>query len=100
MRSPSSFTTNHVCSYFFAPLLDEPTDHSRCQCGVVRMEDVKTGYPILFSHVLKQHPDYVTTLRKSGFNSGMLATFIDQKSQTVYCWLDFVTECNLYVFVL
>ncbi|KAG6611639.1 uncharacterized protein IUM83_13827 [Phytophthora cinnamomi] len=44
---------------------------------------------------MKQHPDYVTTLKSSGFNSGTLVTFIDQKSQTVYCWLDFTTECNL-----
>ncbi|KAE8992887.1 hypothetical protein PR001_g20821 [Phytophthora rubi] len=50
------------------------------------------GYSNLFSHVLKQHPDYVTTLANSGFNSGTLVVFIDQKSQTVYCWLDFVTE--------
>ncbi|KAE9192667.1 hypothetical protein PF005_g18370 [Phytophthora fragariae] len=54
------------------------------------------GYSNLFSHVLKQHPDYVTTLANSGFNSGTLVVFIDQKSQTVYCWLDFVTECNLH----
>ncbi|KAE9296568.1 hypothetical protein PF001_g16806 [Phytophthora fragariae] len=50
------------------------------------------GYSNLFSHVLKQHPDYVTTLANSGFNSGTLVVFIDQKSQTVYCWLDFVTD--------
>ncbi|KAE9028474.1 hypothetical protein PR003_g17187 [Phytophthora rubi] len=83
MRSSSSFTTKQVCSYFFAPLLDEqdePTEHFRCQCCVVRKQDAKTGYSNLFSHVLKQHPDYVTTLRKSGFNSGTLVTFIDQTS--------------------
>ncbi|EGZ05762.1 hypothetical protein PHYSODRAFT_533107 [Phytophthora sojae] len=98
MRSQTSFTTKQVCTYFFTPLLDEqdePTEHFRCQFGTVHKQDVKTGYSNLFSHVLKQHPDYVTTLANSGFNSGTMVVFIDQKSQTAYCWLDFVTERNL-----
>ncbi|POM60684.1 hypothetical protein PHPALM_30435 [Phytophthora palmivora] len=69
MCSPSIFTTKQVCSYFFTPILDErdePAEHFRCHCSIVRKQDVKTGYSNLCFHVLKQHPDYVTTLKSSG----------------------------------
>ncbi|KAG2929298.1 hypothetical protein PC117_g14051 [Phytophthora cactorum] len=43
---------------------------------------------------MKRHPDYLSTMKLSGFNSGTLVTFIDQKSQTIYSWLILITECN------
>ncbi|KAF1791616.1 hypothetical protein GQ600_15614 [Phytophthora cactorum] len=49
----------------------------------------------LFNHVMKRHPDYLSTMKMSGFNSGTLVTFIDQKSQTIYSWLILITE---YIF--
>ncbi|KAG3117809.1 hypothetical protein PI124_g11598 [Phytophthora idaei] len=44
---------------------------------------------------MKRHHDYLSTMKMSGFNSGTLVTFIDQKSQTIYSWLILITECNL-----
>ncbi|KAF1795230.1 hypothetical protein GQ600_24863 [Phytophthora cactorum] len=53
----------------------------------------KTGYSNLFNHVMKVHPDYLSTMKMSGFNSGTLVTFIDQKSQTtIYSWLVLIIE--------
>ncbi|GMF28627.1 unnamed protein product [Phytophthora fragariaefolia] len=31
----------------------------------------------------------------SGTNNATLVSFIDQKSQTVFCWIDWITACNL-----
>ncbi|KAF1776552.1 hypothetical protein GQ600_1636 [Phytophthora cactorum] len=59
-----------------------------------KQQDPKTGYSNLFNHVMKRHPDYLSTMKLSGFNSGTLVTFIDQKSQTIYSWLILITECN------
>ncbi|KAG6949159.1 hypothetical protein JG687_00015045 [Phytophthora cactorum] len=91
MALKNSFTTKPVCSYYFTALLDaqdEPPEHFRCQCGTTRTQDPKTGYSNLFNHVMKVHPDYLSTMKMSGFNSGTLVTFIDQKSQTtIYSWL-------------
>ncbi|KAG2787538.1 hypothetical protein PC129_g19743 [Phytophthora cactorum] len=96
MALKNSFTTKPVCSYYFTALLDaqdEPPEHFRCQCGTTRKQDPKTGYSNLFNHVMKVHPDYLSTMKMSGFNSGTLVTFIDQKSQTtIYSWLVLIIE--------
>ncbi|KAF1790852.1 hypothetical protein GQ600_16001 [Phytophthora cactorum] len=59
---------------------DELTEHFRCQCGTTRKQHPKTGYSNMFNHVMKRHPDYLSAMKMSDFNSGNLVTFIDQKS--------------------
>ncbi|KAE9286513.1 hypothetical protein PF008_g26646 [Phytophthora fragariae] len=98
MATNNPFTTRQVCNYFYKVITDaqdEPTPYFRCQCSVVRKQAPKTGYSNLFDHVLKRHPDFVVTMMASGTNTATLVSFIDQKSQTVFCWLDWVTTCNL-----
>ncbi|KAF1783470.1 Ribonuclease H-like domain [Phytophthora cactorum] len=98
MATNNPFSPRQVYSYFFKVILDdqdEPTAHFRCQCSFVRKQTPKTGYSNLFDHVLKQHPDFVATMLASGTNTTTLVSFIDQKSQTVFCWLDWTTACNL-----
>ncbi|EGZ09385.1 hypothetical protein PHYSODRAFT_254667 [Phytophthora sojae] len=98
MATNNPFSTRQVCSYFYKAVTDsqdEPTSYFRCQCSVVRKQAPKTGYSNLFDHVLKRHPDFVATMMASGTNTATLVSFIDQKSQTVFCWLDWTTACNL-----
>ncbi|KAF1784144.1 hypothetical protein GQ600_15448 [Phytophthora cactorum] len=64
--------------------------------AVPPVSNPKTGYSNLFNHAMKVHPDYLSTMKMSGFNSGTLVTFIDQKSQTtIYSWLVLIIEYNL-----
>ncbi|KAE9246993.1 hypothetical protein PF004_g4534 [Phytophthora fragariae] len=98
MATNNPFSTCQVCSYFYkagTDSQDEPTSYFRCQCSVVRKQAPKTGYSNMFDHVLKHHPDFVVTMMASGTNTATLVSFIDQKSQTVFCWLDWTTACNL-----
>ncbi|ETP29558.1 hypothetical protein F442_21329 [Phytophthora nicotianae P10297] len=91
------FSTRQVCSYFYKPIVDaqdEPTGYFRCQCNVVRKQAPKTGYSNLFDHVLKRHPDFVGTMMASSTNTATLS-FVDQKSQTVFSWMEWITSCNL-----
>ncbi|GMF43345.1 unnamed protein product [Phytophthora fragariaefolia] len=62
---------------------------------VMRKQEPKTGYSNLFDHVIKRHPDFVATMMASGANNATLVSFIDQKSQMVFCWIDWITACNL-----
>ncbi|KAG6969000.1 hypothetical protein JG688_00005517 [Phytophthora aleatoria] len=98
MATNNSFGTRQACSYFFKVVLDaqdEPTAYVRCQCTVVRKETPKTGYSNVLDHVLKRHPAMVAIMLASGTNTTTLASFIDQKSQTVFCWLDWTTPFSL-----
>ncbi|OWZ13937.1 hypothetical protein PHMEG_00012660 [Phytophthora megakarya] len=98
MATNNPFSTRQVCNYFYKVIndaQDEPTAYFRCQCSVVRKQSPRTGYSNLFDHVLKRHPDFVATMMASGTNTATLVSFIDQKSQTVFCWLDWITGCNL-----
>ncbi|EGZ20936.1 hypothetical protein PHYSODRAFT_259536 [Phytophthora sojae] len=98
MPTNNPFSTRQVCNYYYKAVTDsqdEPTPYFRCQCSVVRKQASKTGYSNLFDHVLKRHPDFVATMMASGTNTATLVSFIDQKSQTVFCWLDWTTACNL-----
>ncbi|KAG3103362.1 hypothetical protein PC121_g1009 [Phytophthora cactorum] len=98
MATNNPFSPRQVCIYLFKVILDdqdEPTAHFRCQCSVVRKQVPKKDYSNLFDHVLKQHPDFVATMLASGTNTATLVSFIDQKYQTVFCWLDWTTASNL-----
>ncbi|KAE9018887.1 hypothetical protein PF011_g6069 [Phytophthora fragariae] len=98
MATNNPFSIRQVCSYFYKAVTDsqdEPTSYFRCQCSVVRKQAPKPGYSNLFDHILKRHPDFVATMMASGTNTATLVSFIDQKSQTVFCRLDWTTACNL-----
>ncbi|KAE9313086.1 hypothetical protein PF001_g8908 [Phytophthora fragariae] len=56
---------------------------------------LQTGYSNLFDPVIKRHPDFVATVLASVTNNATLVGFIDHKSQTVFCWIDWTTTCNL-----
>ncbi|ETI30477.1 hypothetical protein F443_22400 [Phytophthora nicotianae P1569] len=91
------FSTHQMCSYFYKPIVDaqdEPTGYFRCQCNVVRKQAPKTGYSNIFDHVLKRQPDFVGTMMASSTNTATLS-FVDQKSQTVFSWMEWITSCNL-----
>ncbi|POM64171.1 Hypothetical protein PHPALM_20333 [Phytophthora palmivora] len=94
MATNNPFSTRQVCGYFYKVVLDaqdEPTPYHRCQCGVVHKQEPKTGYSNLFEHVIKRHPNFVATMLVSGTNNATLVSFIDQNSQTVFCWIDWIT---------
>ncbi|KAG2810162.1 hypothetical protein PC129_g15496 [Phytophthora cactorum] len=75
MALNNTFTTKQACSYYFTALLDvqdELTEHFRCQYGTTRKQHPKTGYSNMFNHVMKRHPDYLSAMKMSDFNSGNL----------------------------
>ncbi|POM81093.1 Hypothetical protein PHPALM_986 [Phytophthora palmivora] len=84
MATNNPFSTRQACGYFYKVVLnaqDEPTPYHRCHN--------------LIDHVIKRHPDFVATMLVSGTNNATLVSFIEQKSQTVFCWIDWITACNL-----
>ncbi|GMF30667.1 unnamed protein product [Phytophthora lilii] len=98
MATNNPFTTRQVCNYFYKVVTDAQdklTAYFRCQRSVVRKQAPRTGYSNLFDHIVKRHPEFVTTMMASGTNTATLVSFIDRKSQTVLCWLDWATTCNL-----
>jgi hypothetical protein len=73
----------------------------KCQCGILRSQNLSNGYQNLISHIKDQHPDWEgIMLSKQSEASRPITQFVNKKANTIYSWLDWVIMKNLaFVFV-
>lgn len=93
-------SNKQIAAFFFTPCTNEYDEvivgYYRCRCSTVRQPTPKSGYSNLMQHVTKQHPDFEATMRTAmPGESGTLASWVKQRSITLFGWMEWIIKSNL-----
>ncbi len=67
----------------------------KCNCGVVRTQNLKKGFTNLISHIKEQHPDWEDIMQNKLDGRTILNQFINRKAIKIFNWLEWIVMGDL-----